>query len=452
MAEQRTQRRMVRMTEGSEIRHILKFMLPMLIGNLFQQFYTMVDSIVVGRFVSATALGSVGSVGSIQFLFLSLCIGLAGGVNVTVAQHYGAEDEDGVKRTVGNAIYVAGLSGLLMSVISVCLASPILHLMGVPDANFADALTYMKIVCGAMLVNAAYNTISQILCALGDSKTPLYFVIISSIINVSLDLLFVAVFHWGVAGVAWATVIAQLFSAAGAILVAYRKHPVLKLKKQHMLPSTRMLSRICWMGIPLAAQNAMGSVSGVIFQSVVNSFGSTVMAAYTAVSRVGELVSMPYGTMGTAVANFAGQNVGAARYDRVRTGCKKCIYLVVGFSLVMFLVMLFFGEGIIGLFVKDAEVIAIGYKGLMITTASYFFTGMVYIYKAMLNGAGDAAFSLFNGVFEVAVRIVLILAITSIPAVGFYGIWWTAIPASAISAAMCIVRYRSGVWKKKSIL
>ena len=198
MAEKRINS--LRMTEGSELRSILTFMLPLLAGNIFQQFYNFVDSVVVGRFVGAQALGSVGAVGSVSSLFLALCIGLAGGVNVLTAQYFRSGNMENVKYAIANSIYVTAGAGILMSVISVCFAPLILSWMQVPEQNFSEALTYMRIVCGAMLITAFYNTISQILRGLGDAATPLYYVIGASVINVVLDLVFVAVFHWGVAG------------------------------------------------------------------------------------------------------------------------------------------------------------------------------------------------------------------------------------------------------------
>lgn len=308
------------MTEGSELRSILTFMLPLLAGNIFQQFYNFVDSVVVGRFVGAQALGSVGAVGSVSSLFLAFCIGLAGGVNVLTAQYFGSGNMENVKYAIANSIYVTAGAGILMSVISVCFAPLILSWMQVPEQNFSDALTYMRIVCGAMLITAFYNTISQILRGLGDAATPLYYVIGASVINVVLDLVFVAVFHWGVAGAAWATVIAQFFATAGSAVTAWRKIPQFRLKGKHLRIQGRIIKYICRMGIPLAVQNAMNSFAGVIMQGVVNSFGSMVMTAYTASGRVEQLVTQPYGSLGGSVAIFSGQNVGAGKFDRIRRG------------------------------------------------------------------------------------------------------------------------------------
>ncbi len=439
------------MTAGNETKVILSFMIPLLLGNLFQQVYTLVDSLVVGRFVGTVALGSVGSVGSIQFLLLSLCIGLAGGVNVLIAQLAGAEQEEKVKHAIGNSIYVTLGSGFLISVIAILFAEPILHLMKVPDANFSDALVYMRIVCGGTIVTAVYNTASQILRALGDSKTPFYMIVVSSIVNVILDLIFVLCFHMGVAGVAWATVIAQIISAAGSVLLPLRSNPYFHLSKRHLAVSGNMIRKIMWMGIPLAMQNAMASISGVITQGIVNSFGSTVMAAYTAGSKAEQIFSQPYSSLGVAVANFSGQNIGAGKTERVERACRKMVIITEVFTVILIAVCFLFQKQIIGLFVEDIDVIEIGASGLMLIAISYLATGLVYIFKAMLNGAGDTMFTLVSGIFEIAVRIVVLFTLVSVPKIGSMGIWLAAIPAGIFSAVLCIRRYQKGGWKIKKV-
>lgn len=338
-----------------------------------------------------------------------------------------------------------------MSLISVCFAPQILHAMKMPSENLADALTYMRITCGTMLIAAGYNTISSILRALGDSKTPLYFIVVSSVINILLDILFVTKFYFGVAGVAWATVIAQVFSFGGSLALAIIKNPYFRLKREHFRPSRFIVKKMCNMGIPLAVQNAMYSITGVVSQSVVNSFGSTVMSAYTAAGRMEQLVWQPYGTLGLALSTFAGQNMGAGKYDRIKQGCRKCVYFALGFAVLMIAVMFGFGKTLMTLFVEDEGVIAIGATGLIISSFSYFFVGLVYIYKATLNGIGDAGFTMWSGITEVAARIFGVMVLTLIPAIGYWGIWMTGIFTSLISSVMCICRFRRGKWKTKGI-
>ncbi len=438
-----------RMTEGNEVKQILLFMLPLLLSNIFQQVYTMVDSMVVGRFVSSVALGSVGTVGNINFMFLSLCIGLSGGVNVLIAHFYGAEDIRGVKRIIGNSVYVTLISGLLMSLISIVLARPILTLMRVPEANFADALSYMRIVCGATVIVAIYNTSSQILRALGDSKTPLYCVILSSIMNVILDVVFTLGMGWGVVGVAWATVLAQAAAAAGSLLIPLRKNEMFQLCREDFRYSPDLARKICSMGIPLAMQNAMGAINGMITQSIVNSFGSVIMSAYTACGRVEQILAQPYGTLGVAIANFTGQNVGAGKYNRVQSACRKSVIMVEGYAVMILGLSLVCSRQMIGIFMTDPEMIRIGSGGLKIIAVSYFFTGLIYIYKAMLNGAGDTAFAMGNGIIEIIARLLFLFVLVSIPMLGYWGIWLTSIPSAIVAVGLCLARYRAGHWKHR---
>lgn len=440
------------MTKGNEVGLLLRFALPMLVGNIFQQLYNMVDSIIVGKFVGSNALGAVGAVGNLNFLFFSLCLGLASGIGILISQFFGAGKDDYVKKIIANSVYIITISGAVMSIISFVFARPILHLMNTPAENMEDAVIYMQIVCGATVIVAIYNGISSILRALGDSKTPLIFLIVSSFINVGLDLLFVLVFHWGVAGAAWATVIAQLISAIGSILFALSRNPYLRLEKRHFTVDNDIIKKSFQIGLPVAGQNAMIAFSCVALQSVVNNYGATVMAAYTATSRVEQLVQQPFGSLGTAVSTFAGQNVGAGKYDRVSTSCKKSTLIVLVFSLMMIAVMFLFGDPIVRLFVNEPDVIEIGARGLRITSFMYFALGMIYITRGMLNGVGDAAYAMINGLTEVVGRIGFAYLLMAIPAVGMWGVWYTNGLTWILAGAAGVIRFFQGKWKTKSVV
>lgn len=440
------------MTKGNEVGLLLRFALPMLVGNIFQQLYNMVDSIIVGKFVSSNALGAVGVVGNLNFLFFSLCLGLTSGIGILISQFFGAGKDDYVKKIIANSIYIITATGALMSIVGVAFAKPILTLMNTPEANMKDAVTYMQIVCGATIVVALYNGISSILRALGDSKTPLIFLIVASFINVGLDLLFVLVFHWGVAGAAWATVVAQLISSVGSVLFALWKNPYLQLEKRHFTTDSDIIKKSFQIGLPVAGQNALIAFSCVALQSVVNNYGSTVMAAYTATSRVEQLVQQPFGSLGTAVSTFAGQNAGAGKYDRVSTSCKKSTLIVLFFSLLMIAVMFLFGEPIVKLFVNESDVIAIGAKGLRITSLMYFALGMIYVMRGMLNGVGDAAYAMVNGLTEVIGRIGFAYLLMAIPAIGMWGVWYTNGLTWILAGSAGVIRFFQGKWKTKSMV
>ena len=440
------------MTKGNETKLLLQFTLPMLVGNIFQQFYNMVDSVIVGRFVGTNALGAVGSVGSITFLFFSLCMGLGSGIGILISQYFGAGEEEYVKKIIANSIYITLVTGLLMSLCGAALAEPILHLMHTPAENFADALVYMRIVCGFTVVVAGYNTVSAELRALGDAKTPLIFLGVASGLNVVLDLLFVVPMQMGVAGAAWATVIAQFFAMLGSILYSYKQNEYLRLKRRHMDYDAEITKKTIQIGIPVAAQNALIAFSCVELQSVVNRYGATVMAAYTATNRVENLIQQPYNSLALAVSTFAGQNVGAGQYDRVRTGVKKSVCLVAIFSLLMIVVMWLFGEPIVSIFIDEPEVIRIGAKGLRITSTMYFGLGLIYVLRGMLNGVGDAFFAMINGITEVIGRIGFAFMFMMIPGIGMWGVWYTNGLTWTLTGLVNAVRVLQGKWVTKAVV
>lgn len=435
------------MTHGSEFSLLIGFAVPMLIGNIFQQVYNMVDSIIVGRYVGADALAAVGSTGSLNFLFFSLCIGLTGGIGVLISQFFGAGDEENVRRTIFNAIYIILSAGIVMSTLGIVFARPILVWLNTPDNILADATAYMQIACAGILAVAAYNCISSILRALGDSKTPLIFLMIASLINVGLDLLFVMKFGLGVRGVAYATIISQLLSAVGSLAFALIKNPFFKINRSEMHFDRNIAVKCCRLGIPLAAQSSLIAVSCVALQSVVNRFGSTVVAAFTATSRIEQLVQQPFNSLGLALSTFAGQNIGAGKLDRVKRAFGKSVILIGCFSMFMLFVSYTFGNPIMRVFVSEPDVIAFGTQALRITSWFYFSLGMIYIVRGLLNGAGDAVYSMINGGVEVAGRIVFSNTLVLIPAIGKWGVWLATALTWFITGTVSLIRYRQGKWK-----
>lgn len=445
---------MTDMTVGSPVKHILKFALPLLIGNLFQQFYNMVDSMVVGKFVGKNALAAVGTCGSMSFLFFSLSSGLAIGIGVIVAQYFGAKDDESVRKTIANSIYVLTSAALIVSIIGILFSPLILRLLQTPDKIIGDSITYMRTTCIGIVSIALYNGVASILRALGDSKTPLYFLILASIVNVILDLTFVLVLNWGVFGVALATIISQFISAATSIIYAYNKVNYFHLSKEQLKPDKEIIAKSFRLGVPVALQNSMIAVSCMALQGVVNGFGETVMAAYTITNRIEQIVQQPYGSLGMALTTYSGQNMGAGKIDRVKQGLRKSIIIVLIFSLIMIPIAYLFGKQIIGAFIQegDVDVIEIGAQALRITSLCYFGLGMIYVPRAVLNGCGDTGFAMINGFTEVACRIAYAPILTSIPQLGFWGIWVTTGCTWITTAVVCTIRYVSGKWKSKAIV
>ena len=441
----------MRMTEGSITGQMLRFMLPLFIGNLFQQLYNMVDSIVVGRFVGANALGAVGATGSVNFLFFSLCFGVSAGVGVVVSQFFGAERPQMVEKAIANGLYILALSSIVMSVLGVVLARPVLRLLNTPEVILDDAVIYMQVSCAGIIAIAAYNGVSAILRALGDSKTPLYFMVVSCFINIGLDLLFVLEFNWSVFGVALATVIAQMIAGVGSFIYAYHKISFFRVKKENRKWKTDIAGRCFQLGLPIALQNSMIALSCIFLQGVINGFGESVVAANTALGRIEQLVQQPYNSLGAAITTFTGQNVGAGKVDRVKKGYQVGLISVVIFSLVMLIPGQFLGEQIVGIFVQDEEVIAIGAKGFAITSWFYFFLGMIYVARSVLNGAGDAIYAMINGVMEVAGRVGFALPLTMIPFIGMWGVFLTTGFTWTVTGIVSMLRYKQGKWARRLI-
>ncbi|MFG6367568.1 MAG: MATE family efflux transporter [Lachnospiraceae bacterium] len=439
------------MTEGSPSKLLLKFTIPMLIGNLFQQFYNMVDSIVVGRFVGSNALAAVGATGSLNFLFFAMSFGISAGVGVVVSQYFGADRMDMVEKSIINGLYLLVAVSVLMGLVGISTARWVLTALDTPEIILEDAVVYMRVSCAGILAIAAYNGVASVLRALGDSKTPLYFMVVACFINIGLDLLFVVVFEWSVFGVALATVIAQLAAAAGAFTYALYKIPYFHIQRQNRPIRKDIISRCFTLGLPIALQNALIAFSCIFLQKVVNGFGENVVAANTALGRIEQLVQQPYNSLGAAITTYTGQNIGAGKIDRVKQGYRSAVRSVIVFSIVMFIPCQLLGEQIVGVFVTDPEVIAIGAKGLSITSWFYFFLGMIYVARSVLNGAGDAAFAMINGLMEVAGRVGFAVPLTKIPLIGVWGIFLTTGLTWALTGIVSMVRYHKGKWEFKGI-
>lgn len=439
------------MTEGSPTKLLLMFTLPMLIGNLFQQFYNMVDSIIVGRFVGSNALGAVGATGSLNFLFFSLSFGISAGVGVVVSQYFGAQDDKMVEKAIINGLYLLFFVSAVMTVVSVSLARTVLELLNTPPVIIDDAVTYMRVSCGGILAIAAYNGVAAILRALGDSKTPLYFMVVSCFINIGLDLLFVIHFHWSVFGVALATVIAQLIAAIGAFIYAVIRIPYFRFQRKNLKVNMSIVAKCFKLGTPIAIQNSLIAFSCIFLQRVVNGFGENVVAANTALGRIEQLVQQPYNSLGAAITAFTGQNIGAGKLDRVKKGYRVGMVCVVIFSAIMLIPGQFFGRQIVGIFVNDPEVIAIGAKGFSITSWFYVTLGMIYVVRSVLNGAGDAVYSMINGLMEIVGRVGFAVPLTKIPFIGMWGIFLTTGLTWALVGIVSMIRYYRGKWILKKV-
>lgn len=410
------------MTRGNPFKLILLFSIPLLIGNIFQQFYSMVDTIIVGRFVGVDALAAVGSTGSMVFLVNGFATGLTSGFAVLVSQKFGAKDEKGLRKSVSSAVTLTVISVVIVTLISLICGKPLLKLMNTPDNIMADAYTYIKIIYGGLVTTVAYNLIASILRALGDSKTPLYFLIISSVLNVILDLVFIINFKMGVAGAAYATIISQGVSAILCLIYTYKKFTILRLKKEDFKVKKRYYYKHLKIGIPMALQFSITAIGIMTVQGALNVFGSTVIASYTAASKALQLVMQPAITFGVTMATYCGQNLGAREYGRIKDGVKACTKISIITSIVAGAVLIFLGKYFVMMFITnpDAEILKYAQQVLDISAIFFIPLGLIFIYRNALQGIGDSFIPMMAGAYELIAR--AIVAFTLPRYLEFWGI------------------------------
>lgn len=440
------------MTKGNPMQLLIQFSLPLLVGNIFQQLYNMVDSIIVGNFVGANALGAIGTTNSLNFFFFSLVAGLSVGIGIIVAQYFGFGDEEKVKDAIGNSIWIITVCSVIMAIIGFVTARPILVLLDTDPVILNDAVAYLKVVSIGIVCVGFYNGVSGILRALGDSKTPLIFLIVASVLNVILDLIFVLSFGWGVVGAGVATAFSQLISALACIIYAYKSNTYFKLKKKNIKLNGNIIKKSCKLGIPVALQNSLIAFSLIVLQKVVNGYGATFTTAFTVVSRIETLVQQPFMSLGAAVSTYTGQNIGAGLKDRVRKGFNSATLVSSIFALAIGVVFWIFAPSIASIFGKDADVIRIGANGLRITCCFYIFLGLIYTTRNVLNGAGDAMFSLFTGIVECIGRVGFAYPMTLIPFMGKYGVFYATGLIWFLNGMFSLIRYKRGKWKKIDVI
>ncbi|MBQ6173499.1 MAG: MATE family efflux transporter [Clostridia bacterium] len=435
------------MTEGKPLTLLTVFAIPLLIGNLFQQAYNLADSMIVGKLLGADALAAVGATGSISFLFFSVCNGISSGCGIVTSQYFGAGNHEYVKRAIVNSAYIMLGASVLTSVFAFAMVPTVLGWMGTPEKILPQAVTYMRMTSASVPLIAVYNYASSMQRALGDSRTPLYFLVASCILNVGLDLLFVGAFEWDVFGAALATMLSQLLAGTGSLLYAFKTNPYFRVGREHRTLDRTIIRNSVRMGLPLALQWSLIAISTTALQTFTNTFGPGAVAAFTATSRLEQLVQQPFGSMSMALSTYTGQNMGAGRRDRIREGFRDSLMATAVLALVMLGVMQLWGNSLIGLFVNEKDVIDLGGNALRITSWFYIFLGTIYACRGVLNGVGDAPFAFINGIVEIAGRIGLPLLLSQATGLGVWAIWYTAGITWALAGLSCLLRYVS--WRKK---
>lgn len=441
------------MTEGSPVKLILAFSAPLLLGNIFQQLYNLVDSTVVGRFVGANALAAVGAPGTIMALTLCLCFGLTNGAGIIIAQCFGAKNYNQLKATIGALICIISITALVLMIIGIAGAPFFLRLVSTPDEIINDAVLYMRIVMIGTPFSMAYNGASAILRNMGDSKTPLLMLMLSSFLNIVLDLIFVLAFGMAVMGVGIATVISQAVSAAACIIYMRRYKNELHLDGLKIRFNRRCSKQIFKTGVPTALQSCMISLGTLSVQRLINSFGTQAVAAYTASTKIDSVAIMVVVTMGMSLAVYSGQNIGAGKIDRIKSGLYKTLALVLTYCVIMAVVMIFFGNNLLRIFLDPSEAgeaVSIGTQYLRIIGIAYFMAGIMRCYLNVVHGTGDVNISMLTGLAELAFRI--IASYVLVKPLGLTGLW-IAIPISwGCGSLIPVIRYYSGKWKYKSLV
>ncbi|MCR5717010.1 MAG: MATE family efflux transporter [Lachnospiraceae bacterium] len=397
------------MTSGRPLPIILKFTLPLLIGNIFQQLYNMADTIIVGQFVGSDALAAVGSTGTIMFLVLGFATGMSTGFTVLTSQKYGAKDYTATRISVSNAITLSAILVVLMTVISLLGMKPLLGMMNTPDDIFEQAYLYICIICAGTFASVYYNLFSAFLRAVGNSKMPLYILVFSACLNVALDLLFIVVFHLGVGGAAGATVVSQAISALLCLIYIYRKVPILSPRgtdwKFHRGFARHQLS----IGLPMALQFGITASGTVIMQSAINIFGSTAVAAVTAASKVQGLVSQGMIAMGQTMASYAGQNYGKMDLKRIREGVRGALITDLIYSLICAVIVIAFLPGTLGIFFSEGENIAemLPYARIYVTQCAIFYVplSVIFVFRNTMQGCGYGMLPMLGGVVELVARL-----------------------------------------------
>ncbi len=427
------------LTKGEPLKLILLFSVPLLIGNIFQQLYNIADLVIVGRLLGVEPFAAVGAVAPLFFLIMFVIVGFTNGFAVVTGQRYGAKDYDGVRDSVVVSTILSTIVTLIFSVICTIFMNPILHWLNVPANIYHNAYWYIEIVVIGLLSTTMYNLLASIIRALGDSKTPLYFLIIASIINIILALVFIEVFHMGVPGSAVAVILSQAISVILCLFFVKYKFPILHLKKSDwMIKFDRTFYNSVYehmrIGFPMAVQFSIIGIGIIIIQSVCNTFGSNVIAALTAALRIEQIATLPMMSFGVALASYVAQNFGARKFKRIRLGVIKTSTINVALSILMAFVMRIWGTDIIGAFIGTAteEIIDIAHRYLLISTIFYFFLGQIFIYRNALQGMGETIFPLFACIAELIMR--AFAAVYLAMKFGYIGIFYSG-PIAWISAS-----------------
>ncbi|MBP9995650.1 MAG: MATE family efflux transporter [Lachnospiraceae bacterium] len=431
------------LTEGNVGRQIFSFSIPIMFGALFQQFYNVVDTAIVGKILGVEALAAVGATGSVMFLILGFCNGLGAGFAIPIAQKFGAKDEVGVRRTFANCIWLGIIMSVLLTVVTTLECNNILSIMDTPDNIVGMSYSYLFIIFLGIPVTFFYNMLSGILRALGDSKTPLYFLIFSSLLNIGLDIECIKYLGWGTAGAAIATVAAQLVAGVMCAVYMRSKYPILHMEREDRRFDAEKIKLLLSAGVPMGLQYSITAIGSILLQTAVNGLGSDYVASMTSGGKISMFVICPFDALGTALATFTGQNVGARKLDRVDEGLKQAIIGGTIYSIVSFVFLYIFGDELALIFVDKSQEVIIHniHVFLICNAASYLFLLGVNTFRFVIQGMGYSVLAVTSGVMEMLAR--GLMGVFIVPKLGFIFACFASPLAWVFACAFLIPAYLS---------
>lgn len=409
------------MTQGNPAKMIILFAIPLIFGNLFQQIYNMADTFIVGQTIGVNAVAAVGSTGSLIFFIIGFAFGFTSGLAILLSQRFGANDFEGVRVSFAAGIMLSGLVIVVLTIVSVIFARPALELMNTPDEIIDDSYSYLIVMLWGLAGIMAFNLLSNVIRALGDSRTPLFFLGIVCVLNIILDYVLIVHVHMGVNGAAVATVISQFVSMVLCVIYIKRRLPILHLKREHFQAAPREFAAHIKVAIPMGFQASIIAIGAIILQIALNTLGTTSVAAYSAASKIDSLGVMPLNSFGATMATYTAQNYGAKQYDRIKSGVRQCIAMSIGVSIFIAIINITLGRHLVGIFVgaEATEVIGLGRTYLIINGVMYWILALLFIYRFALQGLGHSFIPTVAGVMELVMRAFAAIVLAS--SIGFAG-------------------------------
>ena len=436
------------LTEGKVWKVIVRFALPLLIGNLLQQFYNITDSIIVGQFLGKEALAAVSASFFIYYFIISFVIGVGSGTTVVISQLFGAKQYQKVQLAFSSFFIFMLVGGVILSIAGIIFAEPVFRLTNTPEEVIPQAVAYFRIYIGGTFLFVTFNSIISILRGVGESVRPMLFILITTILNIAFDLLFILVFKWGIEGAARATVISQGIGMCIALAYVNNTHPLLSIKKQDMLFDWKLFKESLKIGLPTSVQQCAIALGLIALLGIVNSFGTNTLTAYGAAGKIDTIITQAVLTLSGALAAFCGQNIGAGKLDRVKKGVRFTMYTNIVLGLLTFAAVYLFGDEMMKVFTKDADVVAIGKEYLLIIGGFFIVHGALNVYNGALRGAGDTLFPMLTSLICLwLIRIPLAYYLSSW--LGRNGIWWAIGISITIGLIVTFVYYKMGFWKRR---